>query len=304
MSKPSKAEYAGFQSSLCRRQGSPLKTKEKKMEKEQKGFDINAIMEELDQEFANEAENQPEDSVDEPEDDFETDTEDLDEEEVLDEEDEEEVLYDEDEVFGDEDEDEDDEELANLQSDDVHKRNEAFRKLRQERDDLAESEKFIKELAKQYGLTKEQLVERFEKDQIKKEAEEQGLTEAQVRKMREMEQKLQEVEETKDREVFNIKADALSTKYKLSEGQMITLFEEAAKMGLDIIKNPNLLEFAYKAVNYEEAINKGRQKQLETTKKRSKTSTGSTGTKGREPVLSDDEQWDNEIDSLLKDLNL
>lgn len=269
------------------------------MEKEQKGFDINAIMEELDQEFANEAEDQPEDSVDEPEEDF--DTEDTDEEEVL---------YDEEEVFEDsddevlEDDDEDDEELANLQSDDVHKRNEAFRKLRQERDDLAESEKFIKELAKQYGLTKEQLVERFEKDQIKKEAEEQGLTEAQVRKMREMEAKLQQVEETKDREVFNIKADALSTKYKLSEGQMITLFEEAAKMGLDIIKNPNLLEFAYRAVNYDEAINKGRQKQLETTKKRSKTSTGATGTKGREPVITDDEQWDQEIDSLLKDLNL
>jgi hypothetical protein len=268
------------------------------MEKEQQGFDINAIVKELDEEFANEVEDQPEDSVDEPEEDF--NTEDTDEEEVLD--DEEEVFADsDDEVVEDE---EDDEELANLKSDDVHKRNEAFRKLRQERDELAESEKFIKELAKQYGLTKEQLVERFEKDQIKKEAEEQGLTEAQVRKMREMETKLQAVEEEKNREVFNIKADALSNKYKLSEGQMITLFEEAAKMGLDIIKNPNLLEFAYKAVNYENAIDKGRQKQLETTKKRSKTSTGQTGTKGREPVVTDDEQWDQEIDSLLKELHI
>jgi hypothetical protein len=268
------------------------------MEKEQQGFDINAIVKELDEEFANEAEDQPEDSVDEPEEDF--NAEDTDEEEVLDEE--EEVFADsDDQVVEDE---EDDEELANLKSDDVHKRNEAFRKLRQERDELAESEKFIKELAKQYGLTKEQLVERFEKDQIKKEAEEQGLTEAQVRKMREMETKLQAVEEEKNREVFNIKADALSNKYKLSEGQMITLFEEAAKMGLDIIKNPNLLEFAYKAVNYENAIDKGRQKQLETTKKRSKTSTGQTGTKGREPVVTDDEQWDQEIDSLLKELHI
>jgi hypothetical protein len=300
VSKPSKAEYAGFQSSLCRRQGRILKTEEKKMEKEQQGFDINAIVKELDEEFANEVEDQPEESVDEPEEDL--DTEDTD--------DEEEVLDDEEELFEDsddevvEDDEEDDEELANLKSDDVHKRNEAFRKLRQERDELAESEKFIKELAKQYGLTKEQLVERFEKDQIKKEAEEQGLTETQVRKMREMETKLQQVEEEKNREVFNIKADALSSKYTLNEGQMITLFEEAAKMGLDIIKNPNLLEFAYRAVNYDEAVNKGRQKQLETTKKRSKTSTGATGTKGREPIVTDDEQWDKEIDSLLKDLNI
>ncbi len=271
------------------------------MEKEQQGFDINAIVKELDEEFANEVEDQPEDSVEEPEEDLDTEDTD-DEEEVLD--DEEELFEDSDDEVVEDDEEEDDEELANLKSDDVHKRNEAFRKLRQERDELAESEKFIKELAKQYGLTKEQLVERFEKDQIKKEAEEQGLTETQVRKMREMETKLQAVEEEKNREVFNIKADALSSKYKLNEGQMITLFEEAAKMGLDIIKNPNLLEFAYKAVNYENAIDKGRQKQLETTKKRSKTSTGATGTKGREPIVTDDEQWDKEIDSLLKDLNI
>ena len=268
----------------------------------QKDFDINAIVKELDEEFANEAEDQLDESVEEPEEDIDTELDD-DGEEVLD--DEEEVLDDDEDVDDEEYEfEEEDEELEALQSDDVHKRNEAFRRLREERDQLAQSEAFLNDLAKQYGLTKDQLIERFEKDQIKKEAEEQGLTETQVRKMREMETKLQAVEEEKNREVFNIKADALSSKYKLNEGQMITLFEEAAKMGLDIIKNPNLLEFAYKAVNYENAIDKGRQKQLETTKKRSKTSTGATGTKGREPIVTDDEQWDKEIDSLLKDLNI
>lgn len=271
---------------------------------QQKGFDINSIIAEVEEEMAAEAEDQPEESVEEPE---------QVEEEVLDEE--EEVLDDEEEIADEEfeededddvvvDEEEDDEELQALQSDDIHKRNEAFRKLREERDKLAESEAFLQDLATQYGLTKEQLIKRFEQDQIKKEAEEQGLTEDQVRKMRDMERKLQEVEETKNRELFNIKADALASKYKLNEGQMITLFEESAKMGLDIIKNPDLLEFAYRAVNYEKAIDEGRQKQLETTKKRSKTSTGSTGTKGREPIVTDDEQWDKEIDQLLKDLNI
>lgn len=268
---------------------------------QQKGFDIDSIVEELDQEFATEAEDQPEESVEEPEEEVVEEIED-DEEEVLEEDEVEEDLEEEDEYY--DDEEEDDEELQALQSDDVHKRNEAFRKLREERDKLAESEAFLQDLAKQYGLTKEQLIDRFEKDQIKKEAEEQGLTETQVRKMKDMERKLQEVEEAKNREVFNIKADALATKYKLSEGQMITLFEEAAKLGLDVLSNPNLLEFAYRAVNYEKAIDEGRQKQLETTKKRSKTSTGSTGTKGREPVVTDEEQWDKEIDELLKDLNI
>jgi len=267
----------------------------------QKGFDIDSIIAEVEEEFNAEAEDQPEDSVEEPEEevvDEEVLEEDEVEEEPVDEVEEETAEEDE------EDEEDEDEELQALQSDDIHKRNEAFRKLREERDQLAESEAFLQDLATQYGLTKEQLIKRFEQDQIKKEAEEQGLTEDQVRKMRDMERKLQEVEEIKNREVFNIKADALASKYKLNEGQMITLFEESAKMGLDIIKNPDLLDFAYRAVNYEKAIDEGRQKQLETTKKRSKTSTGSTGTKGREPVVTDDEQWDKEIDQLLKDLNL
>ena len=298
----------------------------------QKGFDIDAIVKEVEEEFAAEAEDQPEESVEEPE----LEEEVLDDEEEVLEEDEEADDDDEDEDYDDEDEDEDeddeyeldsydsdidpdsfveidgelveldDEELEafELESEDVHKRNEAFRRLREERDQLAESERFLNDLAKQYGLTKDQLIERFEKDQIKKEAEEQGLTEDQVRKMRDMERQLQEVEEEKNREVFNIKAEALSNKYNLNEGQMIRLFEEAATMGIDVLKNPNLLEFAYRAVNYEKAIDEGRQKQLETTKKRSKTSTGTTGTRGREPVVTDDEQWDKEIDELLKDLNI
>jgi hypothetical protein len=255
------------------------------MEK-QKGLDINTIVAELEQEFAVQAEDQPEESVEEPEENFE--------EEVLDAE--EEVLEDE----GYEQSHQDSE----INNDDVHKRNEAFRKLREERDELATSDKFLAELATQYGLTKEQLMQRFEEDRIKKQAKEQGVPENQIRKLQEMEKRLQEVEETKQREVFNIKAEALATKYNLGENEMLTLFQESAKLGLDIIQNPSLLEFAYKAVNYENAIDKGRQKQLETTKKRSKTSTGQTGTKGREPIVTDDEQWEKEISSIIKDLNL
>ena len=256
------------------------------MEK-QKDFDINAIVEELDQEFATEAENQLEESVEEPEKELE-----------------EEVLDDEEEVFGDEEVEDAPEPEAAVNDDDVHKRNEAFRKLREERDELAASDQFLTQLAKQYGLTKDQLMVRFKEDQIKRQAKEQGIPEDQLRKMQEMEQRLQQVEESKQREIFNIKAEALANKYQLNQQGMLKLFQEAAKMGIDITRNPDLLEFAYKAVNYENAIDKGRQKQLETTKQRSKTSTGDTGTKGRQPIVTDDEQWDKEIDSLLKDLHL
>jgi len=272
------------------------------MEKEQQGFNIEAIVEELDQEFETETENQSEEPVEEPENDLEMEFED----------EEEEVLEDnEEEVFDDEDDDEEEEIWVEVEDEpdlpdeeELHRRNEAFRRLREERDVFAQSDKFLSDMAKQYGLTKEQLMERFREDQIKKQAKEQGVPEDQLRKMQEMEQRLAEVEEAKNREVFNIKAGNIATQYNLSEQQMTLLFKEAARMGLDIIKNPDLLEFAYRAINYDNAIDKGRQKQLETSKKRRSTSTGQTGTKGREPVVTEDDQWEKEIDSLLKDLNL
>lgn len=254
---------------------------------QQKGFDINAIVEELDQEFAAEAEDQPEESVEEPE---------AVEEEVL----EEEEVLDEEEMA----EEEEPEQELSPEDDDVHKRNEAFKRLREERDSLAQSDKFLTDLAKQYGMSKEQLINRFKEDQLKKQAEEQGIPEDQLRRMQEMERRLAEVEEAKVKEVFNIKAENIANKYDLAESDMVRLFEEAARLEIDVLKNPDLLEFVYRSVNYENAVNEGRQKQLETSKKRRATSTGQTGTQGREPVVTDDEQWDREIDSLLKDLNL
>lgn len=251
---------------------------------EQKGLDINAIVEELDQEFNAEAEDQPEESVEEPEV----------EEKVLEEE----------EVLEDEAAEEDESEEPVINSDDEHKRNEAFKRLREEREYFAQSDQFLTDLAAQYGLTKEQLMQRVQADRLKKQAKDQGVPENQLLKMREMEQRLVEVEQSKARELFNIRAENFAQRYELDEKQMIQLFEESGKLGLNILQNPDLLEVAYKAVNYDSAVDKGRQKQLETTKKRRSTSAGATGTKGRQPVVTDEEQWEKEIDSLLKDLNL
>ena len=252
---------------------------------QQKGFDINAIVEELDQEFAAEAEDQPEESVEEPE----VEEEVLEEEEVLDEE---------------EAEEEPEEEQPSINDEDEHKRNEAFKRLREEREYFAQSDQFLTDLAAQYGLTKEQLMQRVQADRLKKQAQKEGIPESQLQKMQSMEQRLAEIEEAKNREIFNIKADTFAQRYELDEKGMLNLFEEAANMGLNVLENPDLLEVVYRAVNYDSAVDKGRQKQLETSKKRRSTSAGSTGTKGRQPVTTDEEQWDKEIDSLLKDLNL
>ncbi len=258
---------------------------------EKQDLDIQTIIDELDKEFE-----EAEDQLDEPVEDGE---------EVLEDEDElsddgEEILED-DEVV---EEPSIDETEPEVDSEDVHKRNEAFRRLREERDQLAASDQFLTDLAEQYGLTKDQLIERFQEDQLKKQAKEQGIPENQLRKIRDMEQRLQQVEDQRNREIFNIKAEALATKYNLNQNQMIDLFKESANLGIDIVRNPNLLEFAYRAANYDNAVNEGRQKQLETTRKRSSTSTGKTGTRGSEVNISDEEAWDKEIEAYLKDNNL
>jgi hypothetical protein len=257
----------------------------------QEKFNIDALVEELDKEFAAEVE-VPQASPEEQ------DTEEVNEapveeaEEEADEEESEEQEVEEEEVT-------DEENVEAVVREDLHKRNEAFKSLREERDKLAASDKFLSELATQYGLTKEQLMERFTKQQQEKAAQEQGIEPEQYRKMIELENKVQQIEEDKRREVFNIRAEAFANYYELNNDDLELVFEEAGRLGLDVTKDPKLLEVVYRNMTYEDALEKGRQQQLETSKKRTKTSTGKTGTQGTQ--VDTQQQWDAEIDKVLKD---
>lgn len=260
----------------------------------QEKFNIDAIVEELDKEFAAEVE-VPQASPEEQ------DTEEINEapvQEVEEEADEEES--EEQEAVEDEEEVTDEENVEAVVSEDLHKRNEAFKSLREERDRLAASDKFLSELAIQYGLTKEQLMERFTKQQQEKAAQEQGIEPEQYRKMIELENKVQQIEEDKRREVFNIRAEAFANYYELNDDDLGLVFEEAGRLGLDVTRDPKLLEVVYRNMTYEDALEQGRQQQLETSRKRTKTSTGRTGTQGAQ-VDTTQEQWDAEIQQALKD---
>ena len=260
----------------------------------QEKFNIDKIVEELDKEFAVEAE-VPQASLEEQ------DKEEINEapveeetEEAVEEEESEEQEVEEDEEVADE------EQVEAVVSEDLHKRNEAFKSLRQERDRLAASDRFLSELATQYGLTKEQLMERFTKQQQEKAAKEQGIEPEQYRKMVALEQKVQQIEEDKRREVFNIRAEAFANYYELDDNDLELVFEEAGRLGLDVTKDPKLLEVVYRNLAYDDALEQGRQQQLENSRKRTKTSTGKTGTQGTQ-VNTTQEQWDAEIQQALKD---
>ena len=184
---------------------------------------------------------------------------------------------------------------------DLHKRNEAFKKLREEKEKLAQSDAFLTELAEQYGVTKEELIEKFRNDRIKKEAERQGIPLEQYKRMQTLEQEVSTIKQRYAQETFNYEAERLVQKYNIPANQIEEVFAKIGGLGLDVLNNPKLLEVAYKALNYEVALQKGRQAQLEETKKRRETSASpSLGTKGTN-VDTSETDMDSEIDSFLKE---
>ena len=184
---------------------------------------------------------------------------------------------------------------------DEHKRNEAFKNLREERDKLAESDKFLTELATQYGLTKEELIKRYKDEANKKQAEKEGMTPEQYKKMNDLQKEVEEIKLNRRKEIFNYEAQKVSDKFNLSEKEMVELFDYASASKIDILSNPALLEFAYRAKNYDNAVEQGRQKQLQTSKKRRSKSVGQTGTQKSAPPVDEMASMEAEIDAYLKE---
>ena len=257
------------------------------MQEKEQGFNIDSLVDELDKEFASEAESEdsPVEQV---------------EEEPVEEEAEQEL----DEELDDEEEEEDEEVEEEAEEDDeeLHRRNNAFKRLREERDQYAETDKFLEEIAAEYGLSKDQLIKNWRDEAARKRARSQGISPAQFARQQELEQKVQELELQNRKEIFNVRTQALVDKYELSENDVDDMFAQANEMGIDITENPDLLEFVYKATNYDSALERGRQQQLANSKKRSKTAAGRTGTRGR--PTEDSDNWDNEIENILREQRL
>jgi len=124
---------------------------------------------------------------------------------------------------------------------DEHKRNAAFKQLREERDKLAESDKFLTDLATQYGLTKEELIKRYKDEADKKNAEKEGLTPEQYKKIQDLETRLNKTEQARREEVFNYEAERVAQKYNISDSDLMKVFEFAKSNNIQILENPTLL---------------------------------------------------------------
>jgi hypothetical protein len=184
---------------------------------------------------------------------------------------------------------------------DLHKRNEAFKKLREEKEKLEQSDKFLADLANQYGLTKDELMKKFKEEQTVKQAKEQGMSVEQFKRLQQLEQQVQTISQKSQQETFNFEAERLVQKYNIPANQINEVFGKIGALGIDVLANPKLLEVAYKALNYEVAMQKGRQSQLEETKKRRETTASpSLGNKGPN-VDSSSSDEDADIDAFLKE---
>ena len=250
---------------------------------------IEAIEKELDAQFAAEPEAEPVESTEEV-----SETQEQEPEVYNDPEENVEAV---DEDYADYEEEEEDA----VNDPDEHKRNEAFKNLREERDKLAESDKFLTELATQYGLSKEELIKRYKDEANKKQAEKEGMTPEQFTKMQELQKEVEEIKLNRRKEVFNYEAQKVSDKFNLSEKQMVELFDYASANKIDILNNPALLEFAYRAKNYDNALEQGRQQQLQTSKQRRAKSVGQTGTQKSAPPVDEMASMEAEIDAYLKE---
>lgn len=183
---------------------------------------------------------------------------------------------------------------------DVHKRNEAFKRLREEADAYKQSDAVLEELAKQNGLTKSELIAKFKEDRLKKQADAQGVPVDFLKKQQELERTVNEVKEQYTREKFNSEAERLVSKYKLSPKEATEVFAKIGALGIDVLNKPELLETAFKAVDYDRALVKGRQEQLAAAKKRRESAPSpSLGTQGRN-VNTSANDMDAEIDDDLK----
>ena len=119
--------------------------------------------------------------------------------------------------------------------------------------------------------------------------------------MQELEQQVSEIKEQYQKEAFNYEAERLVQRYNIPASEVEAVFARIGQLGLDVVANPKLLEVAYKALNYEVALEKGRQTQLQETKKRREgTASPSLGTKGN-TVDTSETDADAEIEAFLKE---
>ena len=149
-----------------------------------------------------------------------------------------------------------------------------IRNLRQQQREsskqVKEYEAMIERIAKQQGISKDELVEKLQQEADEKEAKEKNISPEIQKQLREQQEALENLKQERQREVFNTKFDKLADEFdELQDNEKAREFVKSAiDMGFDLGNQNTDFRAAYIAQNYEALVEKARDEERQKTLQR------------------------------------
>ena len=202
-------------------------------------------------------------------------------------------------------ESEDEVDEPDLNAEDEHKRNQAFRKLRQQAEANKKYADFIQKLADDSGVSPEEILSRYQERQMEEQAERQGVPVEHLKKLNDTESRLAQLEEQLSAERFNTQVDAVVAKYGNDESLIRSTFEYMNQMGIDPKVHQFDFEKLYRAANLDSIIQKEVDKAVQTNleNKRKRQESASIGN-GSSVSPSTGDLSDEFVDEMLKKFDI
>lgn len=185
----------------------------------------------------------------------------------------------------------------------------AFANMRNQLKDKEQYEGFVKKIADQYGVKPEELMQRFEEQQLQQQAKEQNTNPEVLKRVRDLEQQNENLSRQQMNERLNTQIQNVMRDYGIKDNNDPTMqktFEHIANNHLDSNNMPTIgFDEAYKIANYdtiiEQKVEAARQKDLEDKKQRQQQTAVPNG--DGETTPSNDMSMD-EVEKTLKKMDL
>jgi hypothetical protein len=199
------------------------------------------------------------------------------------------------------------EETANPNDSDAEKRNRAFADLRREAEANRKYADFISNLAKQAGVSPDDLLAQYQERQLEAEAQEKQIPLDYYRETRETKTELSQLKEQLRAERLDNQIQSVSSKYGANEDSIRDTFTYMLQSGVDPRTQDNVdFEKFYRAANLDSIIQKevenARQKDLANKKERQQSAAIGNGT-SVSPSNGGDFS-DEEVDAILARMDI
>ena len=139
-----------------------------------------------------------------------------------------------------------------IHDDDVHKRNQAFKQLREQAQEGQKFKAFVEKVAELNGMTPEQVIQKFEEQQLQQEAQQKGVDPEIYKRLKTLEEENEQIKTQALREKFNAQADMIMKKYEVSLEEMEEFIREATQKGIDLYATD--MEVAFNGLRHEKIL--------------------------------------------------